>query len=215
MTQKSNTENLIQVIMNDKQIKDNILLNTLKMFISRDIISSDHLNQYHNTLITNLNQNDETFVKLDQTESSKLDATELAIKFITRKITTIKKVSDIEAFMDKQSYKIVIVSNMQPKAIKQILEYVNVELFHDYELKINLIDHILIPKHRKLSQEEIIELANSLLITEQNAKRMCLDDPIARYYNLRVGDFVEITRPSINSGYANDYRCVVDSLINK
>lgn len=215
MANKSNSENLIQVTMNEQQIKHNILLNTLKMLIARESISSDNLHPYHESLIRNLNQNDETFIQLSQSEATKFNANELAIKFIGRKITTIKKVTDIETFLEKPAYKIVIVSNMQQKAIKQVLEYVNVELFKDHELKINLIDHVLVPQHRKLNPTEIAELKNSYLITEKDSKRMYIDDPVARYYNLQVGDFVEIKRPSINSGYAIDYRCVVDLLINK
>ena len=215
MTENSNIENLIQVIMNESQIKHNILLNTIKMLIARGLISTNKLQSYHETLIRNLNQNDETFVQLDPTETIELHENNLAIKFIGRKITTIKKISDIETFLDKAAYKIVIVSNMQAKAIKQVLEYVNVEVFKDYELKINLIDNLFVPTHRKLSPAEIDELKISYLISEKDSKRMYIDDPVARYYNLQPGDFVEIKRPSVNSGYAMDYRCVVDILINK
>ena len=52
-----------------------------------------------------------------------------------------------EDFLDKPFYKFVIVSNIALKVEKQFMEYKNTELFYGNELQINLIDHILIPKH--------------------------------------------------------------------
>jgi DNA-directed RNA polymerase subunit H (RpoH/RPB5) len=243
MANKASSEILIQVIKNEQQIKETILLNMIKMFIARGIISHEHLVAYHDLAIRNINQNDETVIPLDKDEIIRLGTSisqeedlrraslsakarneigeketaripnDIAVKFIGRKITTIKKVTDIETFMEKPAYKIVIASNIQQKAVKQILEYVNVELFYDYELKINLIDHDLIPKHRKLSLDEIEELRISYLISDKEANQMLSDDPIARYYNLRPGDIVEITRPSINAGWAKNYRLVVDGVM--
>lgn len=214
MASKLNIENLIQISRNNQQTKEIILLNILKMLINRNVIDQHNLLNYHEALIRNINQNDETVIPLNGDEILNL-ANELAVKFIPRKITTIKKVADIESFMEKPYYKIIIVSNIQKKAITQLLEYNNVEVFFDYELKINLIDNILIPTHRKLSPDEVIEVKKSYLLSDKDVKRIYYDDPVARYYKLCVGDFVEIKRLSINSGYAIDYRLVVDISIYK
>ena len=117
--------------------------------------------------------------------------------------------------MDKASYKLVIVNNVAPKVIKQITDYKNTELFYDSELQINLIEHILVPKHIKLSPVEIEQLIESYQYKIKNGKRIYVDDPVARYYNLKVGDIVRIERPSINSGYAIDYRVVTNGSIYK
>jgi len=210
---KNSKNNLVQVIMNDSQINEVIIHNIIKMFINRNIINNKHLDAYTSLGFTNIDQNEETFIDLDQEESKLLGSDKLRIKFINRKLTTIRKVIDIEEFMDSSDYKIVVVSSIYPKAEKQIISYKNTELFHNTDLLINLIDHVLIPKHFKLSEIEIEQLKNSYNIKLKNAKRMFIDDPVARYYNLKVNDVVRIERPSINSGIAIDYRVVVPGSI--
>jgi DNA-directed RNA polymerase subunit H (RpoH/RPB5) len=44
---------------------------------------------------------------------------------------------------------------------------------------------------------------------------MFLNDPVSKYYNLKIDDIVRIERPSINSGIAIDYRVVVPGSIYK
>jgi DNA-directed RNA polymerase I, II, and III subunit RPABC1 len=208
-------QNLIQIVKNDNQLKEVILINIVKMFINRNIIKPDHLDMYSSLSNSRIDQNDETFFELDSDEADKLGVKLINIKFINRKITTIKKVIDIEDFMNKTGYKIVIVNNIAPKASKQILEYKNTELFYDDELQINLIDHILVPKHYKLNELEIEQLKNAYQFKPKNAKRMYPDDPVAKYYNLKVDDIVKVERPSTNSGISIDYRVVVVGSIYK
>jgi DNA-directed RNA polymerase subunit H (RpoH/RPB5) len=210
---ESKKQNLIQVVMNDKQIKETIILNAIKMFNNRGIIDENHISLYSNTANANINQNEETGFDLSKEESQKLSSSRIDIKFINRKLTTIRGVIDIQNFMDKASYKLVIVSNVAPKVIKQITDYKNTELFYDSELQINLIEHILVPKHIKLSPAEVEQLVESYQYKIKNGKRICIDDPVSRYYNLKVGDIVRIERPSINSGYAIDYRVVTQGSI--
>ena len=212
-------QNLVQIMMNDSQTKELILLNIVKMLNSRGIIDSNHINMYSTIANTNLqsNQNDETFFEVSSDEANRLGTNSkiIRVKFINRKITTIRKVIDIEDFMNHLEYKFVIVNTIAPKASKQITEYKNTELFYDTELQINLIDHILVPKHFKLSEIEIDRLKESYQFRTKNAKRMFLDDPVSKYYNLKIDDIVRIERPSINSGIAIDYRVVVPGSIYK
>ena len=149
---KSIKKNLIQVVMNANQIKETVILNIIKMLCTRDLIKEKHIDLYKTTAFNQIDQNDETFFNVDTDESEKIDSKSVNIKFINRKITTIRKVIDIETFMDKPGYKFVIVNNIAPKAVKQITEYKQTELFYEYELLINLIDHILVPKHYKLNE---------------------------------------------------------------
>lgn len=206
-------QKLVQVIMNDAQIKELILLNIVKMLNARKIIADNHITLYSSSAFASIDQNDETFFDVDADEESKLGLKKVRIKFISRKITTIRKVIDIEDFMDKPDYKIVVVNNFAPKAISQINGYKNTELFYDRELQINLIDHILVPKHYKLNEVEIDQLKESYNFDVKTAKRMCYDDAVSKYYNLKIGDIVRIERPSINSGWSIDYRVVVNASI--
>jgi DNA-directed RNA polymerase subunit H (RpoH/RPB5) len=215
---KSMKKNLIQVVMNANQIKETVILNIIKMLCSRNIIKENHMDKYKTDAFNKIDQNEETSFELDKDESEKLGSKFVHIKFINRKITTIRKVIDIETFMDINGYKFIIVNNIAPKAVKQITEYKQTELFYDIELLINLIDHILVPTHYKLNELEKqlfmydYQISNDDL---KNLKRMYRDDPITRYYNLAVGDIMRIERPSQTAGICVDYRIVVNGSINK
>ena len=211
-------KNLIQAVMNANQIKETILLNIAKMLFNRGIITENHIDYYKTIAYNNIDQNEETFFELDADESNKLGSKTIYVKFIDRKITTIRKVIDIETFMDINSYKFIIVSNIAPKAVKQITEYKQTELFYVYELLINLIDSNLIPKHYKLNEIEKDQFMLEYQISKndlKNLKRMYIDDPVSKYYNLEIDDIVRIERPSITSGISIDYRRVVIGSIYK
>jgi len=206
---------LVAGIMNDSQIKELELKNLLKMLNARNIIDDNNVSTYALAAFNTIDQNDETSFKLNQSEAEKMGSQIINVKFISRKLTTIRKVIDIEDFMDRPEYKFVIVDNIAQKAANQITDYKNTELFYSVELQINLIDHILIPKHFKLSPEEVEQLEIAYQFDKKNAKRMCIDDPVAKYYKAQVGDLFRIERPSTSAGYIVDYRCVVNQSIYK
>lgn len=209
---KTTTNELIQVIMNDAQLQEKIIINLIKMFINRNIIDITHESLYVSEILNKINEYGESVINLDNNERERLGTDKIHIKFINRKITTIRRVVDIENFMNKSEYKIVIVSNVASKAIKQFLEYSNTELFYDYELHINLIDYVLIPKHIKLNDIEKQQFIEAYNFQENSAKRMFVDDAVSKYYKFNIGDIIRIERPSINSGWAIDYRVVVANL---
>jgi DNA-directed RNA polymerase subunit H (RpoH/RPB5) len=210
-----NKQNIFQVVMNDTQLRNIIINNIVKMFYNRHIIDKQNIDIYTNNAINNFNEIDETTINLNEEETKKLQLNKIHIKFLYRKITTIRKVIDIEDFLEKPEYKIIVVTQITPKADKQIFEYKNTERFYNNQLLINLIDHILIPKHIKLNDTEKELLKDSYNLKEKNIKRMFIDDPVSRYYNYKIGDIIRIERPSINSGIAIDYRIVIDGSIYK
>ena len=202
-------QSLVKIIKDNKQLKETMIKNTILMFKNRNILEPKNVDTYYEFAINNLNQNDETFINLNDKETMLLSSKRIFIKFITRKILTIKRVIDIEDFLNIKDYKIIIASNITLKAEKQILEYKNTELFNDYSLQINLIDHILVPKHYKLNEEEKQLFITAYDYRDYTSKRMFDTDPIAKYYNLKDGDIVRIERASINSGISIDYRTVI------
>lgn len=192
---------LISLTYSEEELKVIILTNLIKMLIERKQIKSNDINSYVKTLIKNFNEYNESEIKIDNDI--------IKIKFITYKLNSIKKISDIENFMNDNLYKFIIVSNIQNKALKQLQEYKNTEVFYDYELKINLIDNCLVPKHILLSDKEASDVIESYNLKPNNLKRLLITDPVAKYYNMKRGNIVRIERPSINSGYSIDYRIVV------
>lgn len=138
-----------------------------------------------------------------------------SLKFILRKISTVRKVEDIDEFLEsnRQNYKFFIVSQMLPKAQKQLLEYENVEVFNDDELLENIIENVLVPVHIVLSEEESNKYLEEYQIKKSELSRMFTSDPIAKYYNMKPGQMVKIIRPSVTAGEEIAIRVIVPGTI--
>lgn len=96
----------------------------------------------------------------------------------------------------------------------EIKEPYNIEIFMENELLIDKTEHILVPKHELLSQEERAEFLEKYNLTGQTSKTLHIpkilsSDPISRYYGLKTGDIVKISRLSETSGIYVNYRVVV------
>ncbi len=82
------------------------------------------------------------------------------------------------------------------------------QVFLMKELMYNPTRHNLVPKHEKLSEEEVKKLMEEYMI--KNKYQMPLihrNDVIARWLGLRHGDIVRITRYNDTSGEYFYYRC--------
>lgn len=125
-----------------------------------------------------------------------------ALKFIMRKISTVRKVDDIDEFLDnnRQNYKFFVVTEMQSKAQKQLMEYENVEVFSDVELLVNIVDNYLVPVHIVLTDDEAQKYMDEYSLKKAEFPRILTTDPIAKYYNIKPGQLVKIIRPSITAG---------------
>lgn len=187
--------------------------NIAKMIANRSKKEISEINEYTQDVFSQFknnydNDNDITFYRNG--------ITKIAIKLLLRKITTIRKVEDIEDFLDKYKdhYKLIIVSKITPKAYKQFLEYDNLEVFFDDDFLINKIDHIFVPKHIILSKEEQEQIKKEYGFKRIEIGIIKQSDPIARYYNVKPGEIIAIERASKNSGIAVYYRhCIQSSLM--
>lgn len=75
--------------------------------------------------------------------------------------------------------------------------------------KIRLQDHILVPKHELLTEEEAKRVLETLKLKKEQLPKIKVDDPIAREIGAKVGDIVRIERESPTSGRSIVYRLVV------
>jgi len=104
---------------------------------------------------------------------------------------------------------IIFPGNMTPSARKVIVAMAaqyKLEEFAETDLLVNITHHTLVPQHEVLDASQKRELLSKYRVKETQLPRIQLADPVARYYGLRRGQVVKITRPSETAGRYASYR---------
>ena len=93
--------------------------------------------------------------------------------------------------------------------LKITKEFKNIQIFWLRNLIINITQHHLNPKYKKLSEPEIEGVLKQYHLTSRFQLPLMLnDDPISKYFGFKSGTVCEITRNSNTNGDYISYRCV-------
>lgn len=85
-----------------------------------------------------------------------------------------------------------------------------IQLFLMKELMYNPMKHELVPKHKKMSEDDVKTLIDTMQLKSKNQLPLIQkQDIIARWLGLYPGDIVKITRYTETSGKYYYYRCCV------
>ena len=87
---------------------------------------------------------------------------------------------------------------------------ISITPFSESELLFDLFEHVRVPRHTLLGEDEKQKLLQDLNITPNLLPKIQKSDPVAKYLGLCVGDIVQIRRYSITVGEDVYYRVVVD-----
>jgi DNA-directed RNA polymerase I, II, and III subunit RPABC1 len=106
----------------------------------------------------------------------------------------------------------VINGKFSPSAKQGLAEMAHdyvVEDFKEEQLLVDITEHDLVPLHTVLSEEEKEELLSRYKLKEAQLPRILSSDPVAKFYGMRHGQVVKITRDSETAGRYISYRVVV------
>ena len=199
------------IINNKKQIE--IALKTICRIIHERKYTTKTISEIFSKIKPNITDN--ILLNIEDINNDEIlfsiDDKKYGIKFISNFLTTIKKEVSIENFLTKNLdiHKFIIINKLSDRAIKQILEYQNTEVFTLDELLIVVIDHHLVPPHYLLTTQEKEEYFTTFNHHPRDMKKILVNDPVAKFYGAKVGDLFKIIRPSITSGKDIDYRIVI------
>ena len=136
----------------------------------------------------------------------------IRIKIIQETVKNVNKTAGLLPFINQSqdNHCFIVVNNIFCQPFKLLMSMPNVEVFWSFEFVKDLYTNVLIPNHRLLTDNEKEQIQQEYQVRTKNMPRLDKTDFIARYLGLKVGDWVEIERPSVSSGISVAYRVVTN-----
>jgi DNA-directed RNA polymerase subunit H len=75
--------------------------------------------------------------------------------------------------------------------------------------KLNVLEHVMVPDHKIMSEEEVSTLFSTYKITNEHLPKIYHDEPAVKIIGAKAGDVVRIIRTSHTAGVAESYRLIV------
>lgn len=128
----------------------------------------------------------------------------------------LKDVEDMEAEYKTKNFIVVVMDLPSSTTLNTLLARDKIlqqnggmlQLFTFKELLYNPSKHVLVPAHRKLTEEEAKEILEKYMVkSKSQLPQIHRTDIMARWLGLRHGDVVQITRYNPTSGEYYYYRC--------
>lgn len=211
---------LLPIEKSQHQQLNDIKTNIIKMFKNRGFIKEENVDKYIKKFISDENDDMEYTINLDleSNYNTTIKNKKVFIKILDYKISSVNKNSPVGEYLSKYAdeYKFLVVENINQKSEKIISSYKTAcEIFKITELKINVVDHNLVPKHIVLTQEEAKFVLETYNAKKKDMPLISSSDPIARYYNMHPDNICKIERPSVMTCTVPFYRIVVKSKVLK
>lgn len=136
------------------------------------------------------------------------------IYYTNTKFKPVEVVGIIQQDLSNQSnydmYLLVLNENPTANNMKAFADVkVNIEIHLVKRLLFNITKHILVPKHEVIRKKSVIDdiISQYKLKNKYQLPIIMKNDPIAKYYGMKSGDVVKITRVSETAGEYIIYRC--------
>jgi DNA-directed RNA polymerase I, II, and III subunit RPABC1 len=125
---------------------------------------------------------------------------------------------DLRTFLleDKKKYSLMLlivrekISQNHLKSILLFMKELNIpiQIFDIKELQFNITNHILVPKHELINEDEAKSIIEKYsLKTKYQLPHILKTDPMSKYLGLKSGDIIKITRNSNTAGEYISFRC--------
>ena len=75
--------------------------------------------------------------------------------------------------------------------------------------KLNVLEHVMVPDHKIMSEDEVSALLSHYNITTEQLPKIFHDDPAVKIIGAKVDDVIRIVRMSHTAGRAEAYRLVI------
>lgn len=202
-----------------QQIND-VKTTIIKMLVSRGFIDNDNIEKYIKKLIDDENDDLEYLINLDNIKNynTEIKNKKIHLKFFNYKVSSISEKSPVGEFLKKHNkdYKILVVNDITEKIEEAVISYDSqVEIFKYNKLQSDITEHMLVPRHEVLTNEEGEKVLESYRARKHDMPLIRSNEDVARYYKMKPGEIVRIYRPSPLTCESIGYRLVIKSMDSK